>query len=162
MNLKEAYESASIYDKAAKKAFPDANKKVLSIIASWYEAEDAADDCEGVDDLARVMERDIGDMLDAATDEDEIAIITAYLREGDPDFRNDESKKNEDDAAEDIFEERKDKAAERLGHLESIIDSFQPTEKGADQAKISIMDYILMSLDNVISDVEKKLGLKKE
>lgn len=72
-----------------------------------------------------------------------------------------ESAKNEDGAAEDIFEERRDKVAERLEHLEAIVESFQPTEKEADQAKISIMDYILMSLDNVIGDVEAKLGLKK-
>lgn len=72
-----------------------------------------------------------------------------------------ESKKNEDGAAEDIFEERKDKVAERLEHLEAIVESFQPTEKEADQAKISILDYIMMSLDGVIGDVEAKMGLKK-
>lgn len=72
-----------------------------------------------------------------------------------------ESRKNEDSAAEDIFAERKDKAAERLEHLEAIIDSLQPTEKEADQAKIGIIDHILMSLDGVISDVESKMGFKK-
>jgi len=72
-----------------------------------------------------------------------------------------ETKKCEDAAAEEVFDQRKDDVSARLEHLNGIIDSFQPTEKEADQAKIGIMDYILMSLDNVISDVESKMGLKK-
>ena len=71
-----------------------------------------------------------------------------------------EMKKCEDAAAEEIFDQRKDEASSRIEHLESIVDSFQPTDKEADRAKIALMDYILESLDNVISDVERKLGLK--
>lgn len=71
-----------------------------------------------------------------------------------------EAKKNEDDAAEEVFNQRKDDTAQRIEHLAGIVDSFQPTERTADQAKISLMDYILKGLDTLIGDVEGKLGLK--
>ena len=71
-----------------------------------------------------------------------------------------EAKKNEDDAAAEVFDQRKDDTMARLDHLSGIVDSFQPTERTADQAKISLMDYILKGLDTLIGDVEGKLGLK--
>lgn len=62
---------------------------------------------------------------------------------------------------EDVFDARKDAAADRLGHLEDIVGSFQPTTKDADQAKLALIDFIVAGLDTIISDVEEKLGLKQ-
>ena len=68
---------------------------------------------------------------------------------------------NEDEEADDIFVQRKDDAAQRIEHLADIVDSFQPTEKEADQAKLALIDYIRTGLDALISGVEEKMGLKK-
>ena len=62
---------------------------------------------------------------------------------------------------EDIFEARKDAAAQRLEHLEDILNSFQPTTKDADQSKLSLIDYIVEGLDAIVSGVETRMGLKK-
>lgn len=74
-------------------------------------------------------------------------------------------RKNEadDDAltAEELFEQRKDAAAESIGRLEGILGGFSSTDKEADAAKLVLIDFIKAGVDNLVSAVEKKLGLKK-
>lgn len=74
-----------------------------------------------------------------------------------------ESKKNEGDqpTAAEIFDERKEAALDSVEHLGTIVDSFQPTDRDADTAKLALIDYIKTGADNLVAAVEEKLGLKK-
>lgn len=67
---------------AVKLAFPELEPRAAKIIAGWYEAEDAAEDFESTADLADMIESDITEMVWAATDPEEIAIVKAGLING--------------------------------------------------------------------------------
>lgn len=77
----ELTEGASI-PQAVKFAFPELEPRAAKIIAGWYAAEGAAEDFESAADLAKHIESDITDMVWAASNPKEIAIVKAGLITG--------------------------------------------------------------------------------
>lgn len=67
--------------------------------------------------------------------------------------------KNEDAAAAKVFADRKAIALHRIDRLRAIVNGYQPAEDAIGQGDISKLDYLLKSLDSVIEDTSKAVGL---
>lgn len=78
--LNEDEEDGFTTEDAVRHAFPKMTEGAVGIITSWYENEFAIDDFDKLDDYANFIYTDLDNMLNAASNPEEVETVTVALR----------------------------------------------------------------------------------
>ncbi len=78
--IAEVEEDGFTTEDAVRQAFPNMTEGAVGIITSWYENEFAIDDFDKLDDYANFIYTDLDNMLNAASNPEEVETVTVALR----------------------------------------------------------------------------------